>query len=305
MNMLECYGLTKSYGRHKVLKDVSFSVGEAGCVGFLGANGAGKTTTIRILTGLARPTSGVVKVAGLDVTKQMDQISHVIGYCPQHPAFYQDMTGQEWMHWVGGLFHLEKNIIRSKTEELLKLCRIYEAKDRAIGNYSGGMKQRLAIAQALINSPKVLILDEPVSALDPMGRKDVLTLIECLKHEMLIFMSTHILDDIERVADHIIMINSGKIEMSSSMKQIKEDYIQPVVEFQLEQQNTTLVALLKERDWVEECIETGDVYQVRVNDQQMALQELPRLITEAGGVLLHYRLSKLTLEDIFMKVVNA
>ncbi|WWL81218.1 DUF4162 domain-containing protein [Bacillus altitudinis] len=167
------------------------------------------------------------------------------------------------------------------------------------------MKQRLAIAQALINSPQVLILDEPVSALDPMGRKDVLTLIERLKHEMLIFMSTHILDDIERVADHIIMINSGKIEMSSSMKQIKEDYIQPVIEFQLEQQNTKLMALLKERDWVEECMETGGTYQVRVKDQHTALKELPGLITETGGVLLQYRLSKLTLEDIFMKVVTA
>ncbi|MEK6474634.1 ATP-binding cassette domain-containing protein [Bacillus safensis] len=112
--MLECHGLTKSYGPNEVLKNVSFSVGEVGCVGFLGANGAGKTTTIRILTGLARPTSGVVKVAGLDVTKEMDQISHVIGYCPQHPAFYQDMTGQEWMHWVGGLFHLEKKSFAPK-----------------------------------------------------------------------------------------------------------------------------------------------------------------------------------------------
>ncbi|MGM0757574.1 MAG: ATP-binding cassette domain-containing protein [Bacillota bacterium] len=305
MNMLECHGLTKLYGRHEILKNVSFSVGGVGCVGFLGANGAGKTTTIRILTGLARPTSGVVKVAGLDVTKDMNEISHVIGYCPQQPAFYQDMTGQEWMHWVGGLFQLEKKVIRSKTEELLKLCRIDEAKDRAIGSYSGGMKQRLAIAQALINSPKVLILDEPVSALDPMGRKDVLTLIERLKHEMLIFMSTHILDDIERVADHIIMINSGEIEMSSSMKQIKEDYIQPVIEFQLEKQNAELVALLKERDWVEECIDTGEAYQVRVKDQRTALKELPALITEAGGVLLNYRLSNLTLEDIFLKVVNS
>ena len=111
--MLECQGLTKSYGRHEILKNVSFSVGEVGCVGFLGANGAGKTTTIRILTGLARPTSGVVKVAGMDVTKDMDDISHVIGYCPQQPAFYQDMTGQEWMHWVGGLFQLEKKIGRA------------------------------------------------------------------------------------------------------------------------------------------------------------------------------------------------
>lgn len=214
-----------------------------------------------------------------------------------------DGAGVDALGWR--VISFREKIIRSKTEELLKLCRIYEAKDRAIGSYSGGMKQRLAIAQALINSPKVLILDEPVSALDPMGRKDVLTLIEHLKQEMLIFMSTHILDDIERVADHIIMINSGKIEMSSSMKQIKEDYIQPVIEFQLEQQNTKLVALLKERHWVEECIETENAYQVRVNDQQIALKELPCLITESGGVLLHYQLSKLTLEDIFMKVVNA
>jgi len=101
------------------------------------------------------------------------------------------------------------------------------------------------------------------------------------------------------------MINSGEIEMSSSMEQIKEDYIQPVIEFQLEQQNPRLVALLKERDWVEDCMETGGTYQVRVKDQQMALRELPGLITEAGGVLLQYRLSKLTLEDIFMKVVTS
>ncbi|MFS0656880.1 ABC transporter ATP-binding protein [Bacillus sp. 179-C3.3 HS] len=303
--MLECHELTKTYGSREILKNVSFSVGEVGCVGFLGANGAGKTTTIRILTGLARPTSGVVKVAGLDVTQDMNRISHVIGYCPQNPAFYQDMTGQEWMHWVGGLFQLDKKTIRSKTEELLKLCHIYEAKDRSIGSYSGGMKQRLAIAQALINSPKVLILDEPVSALDPMGRKDVLTLIERLKDQMLIFMSTHILDDIERVADHIIMIKNGEIYMSSSMKQIQKDYVQPVIEFQLEKKSAELVTMLNGLDWVEECIDTGETYQVRVSDKRAALKELPGLITSTGGILLHYQLSKLTLEDIFLKVVNA
>ncbi|WP_255298294.1 ABC transporter ATP-binding protein [Brevibacillus dissolubilis] len=287
-----------------MLQDVSFSIDGIGCVGFLGANGAGKTTTIRILTGLAAPTSGTVKVAGYDAVKDRNKVSREIGYVPQIPSFYNYMTATEWMHWVGTLYGLDKKTIHERTEELLHLCGIYEVKDRAVGGYSGGMKQRLAIAQALINQPKIIILDEPVSALDPMGRYDVLLLIEKLKQVMTVFMSTHILDDIERVADHIVIIRQGTVVLSSTMEDLRANHVEPVIEFTLDHQAGDLITMLENTPWVTEVNYNGGRYKVQSSDMQKAQAELPQIIIQSGSILSSYQVSAMTLEDIFLKVVN-
>ncbi len=304
MRMIECESLTKKYGKTQVLQDITFSIDGVGCIGFLGANGAGKTTTIRILTGLAEPTSGVVKVAGYDVVKERNKVTRMIGYCPQIPSFYDFMTGEEWMHWAGSIYRLDKATLRKRTEELLHLCGIYDAKDRAVGGYSGGMKQRLAIAQALIHEPKIIILDEPVSALDPMGRYDVLQLIEKLKKDMTVFMSTHILDDIERVADHIVIIRKGTVLLSSSIDQLRKDHMKPIIEFTLEKSTIELESVFKNTPWINEVTVEGDSYTLHTNDIEVAKKELPQMIVASGAILSSYEVSALTLEDVFLKVVN-
>ncbi|KZE44086.1 ABC transporter ATP-binding protein [Brevibacillus parabrevis] len=304
MRVIECDGLTKEYKDHKALKNVTFSIDNIGCIGFLGGNGAGKTTTIRVLTGLAAPTAGKVKVVGYDVVTERNKVTSEVGYCPQIPAFYNYMTAVEWMHWVGKLYGLDKHTIAQRTDELLELCGINEARNRPISGYSGGMKQRLGIAQALIHNPKLLVLDEPVSALDPMGRHDVLLLIEKLKRHMTVFMSTHILDDVERIADHIVIIKDGTVLLSSSLEELRASHVEPLIEFKLDQEDIDLAHVLDGLAWVKEWSQDGGVYKVFANDMPQAKARLPHIVLESGGTLAYYRLSALTLQDIFLKVVN-
>ncbi|MBG9564513.1 ABC transporter ATP-binding protein [Brevibacillus agri] len=304
MRVIECESLTKEYKDHKALKDVSFTIDSIGCVGFFGGNGAGKTTTIRILTGLAAPTAGKVKVVGYDVVTERNKVTSEVGYCPQIPAFYNYMTATEWMHWVGKLYGLDKRTVKERTNELLELCGISEARNRPISGYSGGMKQRLGIAQALIHNPKLLVLDEPVSALDPMGRHDVLLLIEKLKRHMTVFMSTHILDDIERIADHIIIIKDGTVLLSSSLEELRASHVEPLIEFKLDQEDLDLTDVLDGLAWVREWSQDGGTYKVMASDMEKAKESLPHILLESGGTLAYYRLSALTLQDIFLKVVN-
>ncbi|PWV94537.1 ABC-2 type transport system ATP-binding protein [Paenibacillus cellulosilyticus] len=305
MSILECNKLAKTFGDVQSLKDVSFAIEGKGCIGFLGANGAGKTTTIRIITGLAKPTSGTVKVVGYDVMKDALHIRKEIGYCPQAPAFYNDMTAEQWMHWVGKIFKLGKKEIAARTEELLKLCGIWEARHRAIGGFSGGMKQRLGIAQALINRPKLLVLDEPVSALDPMGRYDVLKLIEKLKSDMTIFMSTHILDDVERVADHIVIIDKGSVLLSQPMDELKSSYKESMIHLTIEPTTVDLVSILQTEPVFKKIHHEGNSFTIECGDIGAANEKLPQLLVSHGIRFTNYRVAEANLEQIFMKVVQS
>jgi len=304
MSIIECTKLTKTYGSTKSLTDVTFRVDGKGCVGFLGSNGAGKTTTIRILAGLASPTSGTVKVCGYDAVTERPQIRKVIGYIPQSPSFYNYMTAEEWMHWTGSLFGMDKKQISERTDELLKECGIWDARKRAIGGYSGGMKQRLGIAQALLNSPKLIILDEPVSALDPVGRHDVLMLVEKLKGEMTVFMSTHILDDVERVADQVVVIDHGKVILQDTISALLANYTEPVIDFVVETPLSEKIMSVLEQSWITNVHREGNAYKVTVNDLQAARTKLPQLLLGTGAVLTAYNIGASSLEDIFLKVVN-
>lgn len=302
--MIYCRDLVKTFKSSTAVDGIDLDIKAFGCYGFLGRNGAGKTTTLRILAGLAKPTSGEVKVAGIDVVKEKDKIANLIGYLPQHPAFFDYMTGKQWMDWVGELFGLSKERIAERTETLLTQCGIWEAKDRQIGGYSGGMKQRLAIAQALINKPKVLILDEPVSALDPVGRHEVLQMISNLKSEMTIFMSSHILEDVEKVADHITIIEKGKIIIASSIDELKEKYSNPIISFEILETNSELIDVLHTQDWIVTVQENFNEYKVIVKNIETAKRKLPKLITDSGMTLIKYQMESASLEDIYLRLVS-
>ncbi|MCM1989932.1 ABC transporter ATP-binding protein [Oceanirhabdus seepicola] len=304
MKIINCEGLSKKYKDKKALEDITFSIEGTGCIGFLGANGAGKTTTMRILTGLAAPTSGKVEVVGYDVSKDINKIRKELGYCPQTPKFYNYMTGQEWMNWVGSMFDLDKETIKKRNEELLKMCGIWEARNRKIGGYSGGMRQRLAIAQALINNPKLLILDEPVSALDPMGRYDVLKLIGKLKNKMTIFMSTHIIDDIARVADKIVIIDKGSVILSDSMNEIMKKYAKQIIEFSIEPTDKNIVKILNNKSWVSKIDVDGSKFKITTNQFEIARTQLLQLIIDEKLSLISYGVSGTSLENVFLKVVG-
>ena len=305
MKVINCEGLSKIYKEKIALKNVSFSVEGTGCIGFLGKNGAGKTTTIKILAGLSKATSGKVEVVGYDVSKYSKKIRKVIGYCPQMPMFYDYMTALEWMYWVGSMFKLDKKTIENKSEELLKKCGIWEERNRKIGEYSGGMKQRLAIAQALINNPKLLILDEPVSALDPIGRYDVLKLIEELKSNMTIFISTHIIDDIARVADEVVIIDKGSVVIADSMESLLQKYAKNVIEFSIEQTDKNIKDILAKRPYIYNVEWDGIRYKVSTDKKEEASKEILKMIIDENLNLLSYNEGNISLEDIFLKVVSS
>ena len=303
--MIRCDKLTKTYQGFPALKGISFSIDGPGCYGFIGSNGSGKTTAIRIMAGLAKATSGRIQIEGYDVEREQKNIAKLIGYLPQNPAYYDYMTGEEWMMLSGRLFGLTKTEIKLRTERLLKRCGIWEARKRKIGGYSGGMKQRLGLAQALINEPKLLLLDEPVSALDPIGRQQVLELIEELKRDHMIFMSSHILDDVEKTADHILILHKGELLLSSAKQDLLKEYSGSAITFQLLTPNQTIMQAVTSQTWAERIEASNSSYRVVVNDLEKAKAQLPLIIQEEAGIITDYRIEALSLQDIFFKVVNA
>jgi ABC-2 type transport system ATP-binding protein len=204
-------GLTKHFGRVRALTDLSLEVPVGSIYGFLGPNGSGKTTTLRLLAGLSRPTSGSATVNGVPVTPAGRHRRH-LGFLAQEPHFYRWMTGRQVMRYVARFFGA---VDEGHIDRLLEQAGIADAADRKTRTYSGGMRQRLGIAQALVGRPKLLMLDEPASALDPVGRAEVLNLMAELKGATTIFFSTHILDDVQRCSDHVAILNKGKLVMAS------------------------------------------------------------------------------------------
>ena len=208
-NAISMDGLTKHYKGVQALTDLTLDVPAGTVFGFLGPNGAGKTTALRVLAGLARATSGSATVNGVPVTTAGEH-RRQLGYLAQDPRFYGWMTGRETLRYVARYRGLGADRER-ELAELLDRVGLTDAADRRTSTYSGGMRQRLGIAQALVGRPAVILLDEPVSALDPIGRKDVLDLMRELKGETTVFYSTHILDDVQRVSDHVAILDHGRL----------------------------------------------------------------------------------------------
>src|SRR5450759_1277482 len=226
---IQTTGLTKTYGEKQALDSVDLVVEEGSIFGFLGPNGAGKTTTLRMLTGLARPTSGAVQILGHDVASAGNPVRAEIGFLPDVPGFYEWMTAEEFLRFAGGLFGISRRVLDERLGMLLDLAGLSDVKTK-IGGYSRGMKQRLGVAQALVNAPRLLLLDEPTSALDPMGRKDVLDMLTSLRGRTTVFFSTHILADVERVCDTVAILDRGRVVAQAPIDELKARYgVQKVV----------------------------------------------------------------------------
>lgn len=223
MNVLEISDLHKSFGALNVLNGISLSVPEHAIYGFLGPNGAGKTTTMRMILGLLRPDAGSIRVCGELVSFGETKTNRVIGYLPDIPEFYGYMRATEYLSLCGKITGMTKSEIKAKSEELLALVGLEDVKQR-IGGYSRGMKQRLGIAQALLNEPKLLICDEPTSALDPIGRKEILDILSSVKGKTTVLFSTHILSDVERICDRIAVLGAGTIRLNGTLSEIRAQH---------------------------------------------------------------------------------
>jgi len=220
--MIQIESLVKTYGTVRALDGLSLRVEPGVVYGFLGPNGAGKTTTMRILTGLARPDSGKVTIMDQVLGTPGVDIRPKIGVMPEEPAFYGWMTAREYLRdFIAPLYGLAPKAAKKRADELLEIVDLKKAARRRIQGFSRGMRQRLGLAAALVHKPPILLLDEPVSALDPAGRKEVLELIEELRGQTTILLSTHILADVERVCDVVGIINQGRLIAVGTMDQLR------------------------------------------------------------------------------------
>lgn len=300
MGILTVCKLTKKYNSYTVVDKISFQLEANKCIALIGPNGAGKTTTLRMLAGLIKQTSGTINFLN---TGQKDFRSF-IGYLPQHPVFYNWMSGLEYLIYCAKLTLIDKKEAKSRAEELLEKVGLKDAKNKQIGNYSGGMKQRLGIAQAIIHQPKLVILDEPVSALDPIGRREVLTLMEELKKEMTILFSTHILNDADEISDELLLLHDGKIVEAGSMELLRKKYQTAKIELEFDDSAEKYENSLKRLNTVDATFIKKQALHVTVSDMDIARMEILKTATENGWPLTNFTVNRASLEDMFMKAVN-
>ena len=304
MSAIVCRGLSKRFGTLTALENLEMTVPEGCIFGFLGPNGAGKTTAIRILATLSRPTAGEAWVAGASVTAQPGRARRALGYLPQDVAFPSWMSGKEYLEFAAELSGMPAADRRGSAVAALEHMGLADAAKRHIGGYSGGMRQRLGIAQALIHRPRVLILDEPVAALDPLGRREVLELIAGLRHEATVFFSSHILDDVERVCDQVAVLAHGKLLAQESTSGLKERYAQPSFLVEVAGSAESLVATLAAEPWVVQATAHAGFLRILVRDVARAERELPRLVLASDLTLVRYEQVLPSLEDVFVKLVE-
>jgi len=301
---IELAGLTKAFREVRALDGVDLVVPQGSVFGFLGQNGAGKTTTLRILTGLARPTAGTARIFGQDVVRDGGRIRPRIGFLPDVPSFYPWMTAPEYLRFAGALFRIPRPALEERTGALLDLAGLSDVRQR-IGGYSRGMKQRLGVAQALINAPDLLMLDEPTSALDPLGRKDVLDMISALAGRTTVFFSSHILSDVERVCDTVAILDKGRLVARAPVAELRARGASRSVVVEVGSGAEALAAALAQEPWAASVQRDGERLRITVRDPEAAARRIPAAVAEAGLALRRLEPAENALEDVFVELVGA
>ncbi len=306
---IHCENLSKQYGDVQALSGLDLTVAAGSVFGFLGRNGAGKTTAIRLMTGLARPSAGSAWIQGMETTNSDSAARTAFGYLPQDPAFYNWMTPLEYLDYVGRIFNLDGPTRKQRIGDVLALVDLEDAAKRRIGGFSGGMGQRLGIAQALLHRPPVLFLDEPTSALDPAGRYEVLDLINRLRGDVTVFLSSHILGDVERVCDTVGIIHKGKLLLVAERDELLSRYATNVIALVLDRAcmglRPSLIAALEQADWVtavtpDNLDETA--VRITVANPEKAKQQILPLVLAQGVTLTRYEWIRPSLEDVFLQM---
>ncbi|MBW4083784.1 ABC transporter ATP-binding protein [Paenibacillus sp. S150] len=303
MPLLTAANLRKVYGRHIPVDGISFDVEAGRCVALLGPNGAGKTTTLRMLAGLLKPSSGSISFDG----GTGGNYRSALGYLPQSPAFYGWMSGQEYIVFAAKLCGIASAEAAGLAADVLERVGLRDDARRKIAGYSGGMKQRLGLAQALVHRPRLLLLDEPVSALDPIGRREVMELLRKIREETTIIFSTHVLHDADEICDDIILMNHGLIAEQGALSRLRSQYSLPVIRLSTELDVKALIWLedLANRSFVEQSIISSGSATLNVSDVELARRTILQEAGSLGIPLLQFEAGSSTLEDLFMKVVEA
>ncbi|MGA2504120.1 MAG: ABC transporter ATP-binding protein [Anaerolineales bacterium] len=307
--VIDTHDMTKTYKGVKVLNSLDLHVHQNSIFGFLGPNGAGKTTTIKLLLGLIRPTAGSATVFGLDTIDQSVDIRARVGYLPQEPHFYEYMTARQTLRFTARFFFKgPKQKIEDRVEEMLHLVDLADKADRPLKTFSGGERQRLGIAQAQVNYPDLLILDEPAASLDPIGRRDVLEVMSKLRKYTTVFYSTHILDDVQRISDTVVILNKGQLVAEGPIEELLAGSEGVIYLINLKGDTEQALKQVGSQPWVS-GIKTGKhgdetTWQVSVSDPQAAETQLLKLLANPPVVVTEFRRKRYELEDIFIQVIE-
>jgi ABC-2 type transport system ATP-binding protein len=301
--MIEVEHLSKIYGSTTAISDVDFTVEKGEILGFLGPNGAGKTTTMRILSGYIPATTGTARIAGYDVHQQSLEVRRRIGYLPENPPLYPEMTVESFLDFVARIKGISSGDRKARVDLVLSKCQLLEKRKVIIRKLSKGYKQRVGIAQAIIHDPPVIILDEPTVGLDPKQIIEVRNLIKSLAGEHTIILSTHILPEVSITCDRATIINRGRIVANNitTATPAGSSY-----EIEIEGDRDSLLEILQQLPQVEQAAKVGDNLLKIVGQVGTNLgAEIARIVVNNGYNLLEMRRTRKTLEDIFLEVIGS
>jgi ABC-2 type transport system ATP-binding protein len=310
-NVIHTQELSKAYKGVQALHGLNLEVPKNSIFGFLGPNGAGKSTTIKMLLGLTRPTAGKALIFGKDITRESLAVRRKVGYLAQDPRYYEHMTARQTLRYTAHFFYSgPRDLIEARIEEMLQLTGLAGKADRPIKGFSGGERQRLGIAQAEVNYPDLLILDEPAASLDPQGRHDVLDVMERLRKYTTIFYSTHILEDVQRVSDRVAILNHGRLVAEAPIQELLSgDSTAAIYNLTLKGDASRAQARLASQPWVQSLssiVNDGlTAWQVSVSDEEAAEVQILPLILEDGGLRVKsYGRKTYNLEEVFLNLVR-
>jgi ABC-2 type transport system ATP-binding protein len=313
--VIETKNLTKAYKGVQALTNLNLTVNQNSIFGFLGPNGAGKSTTIKLLLGLIQPTGGTASIFGHDIQQESVEIRKRVGYLAQDPRYYEHMTARQILNYTARFFYRgPKDLIDARVQEVIELVGLENKADRPLRGFSGGERQRLGIAQAQVNYPDLLILDEPAASLDPMGRHDVLDVMERLRKYTTIFYSTHILEDVQRVSDTVAILNQGRMIAEAPIDQLLAGDDGTViynitVKGEEQQAIAEAQARVTSQPWVHHLSikpENGHMdWQISVTDAAMAEDQLLGLILSDHSLkVMNFGRKTFNLEEVFIDLVE-
>ena len=308
--MIEVKNLTKRYGKHLAVDDLSFTVEKGQIYGFLGPNGAGKSTTMNIMTGYLGATSGEILINGHDILREPQEAKKCIGYLPEQPPLYMEMTVWEYLNFAAELKKIPKDEVKKQIEKVAKLTRLEEVQNRLIHNLSKGYKQRVGLAQAILGFPEIIILDEPTVGLDPKQIIEIRELIRTLAKNHTVILSSHILAEVREVCDYIMIIAKGKLVASDTPENL-ENLMSGTGHVELEAKTSMekARAILKEIPQISKAEyqeETKESVTVRIESEGQSdiREQLFFAFAKEGIPLLTLKLNKSTLEDIFLELTQ-
>ena len=296
---LEIKNVTKSFKGKTAVNNFSMELQAGECVGLIGPNGAGKSTLIKVISDITNPTAGEVLLNGIKISKMKSEI----GYLPQYPNFFHWMTARETLTFMGQLSGLKKEELSKSIPKILEKVGLKGEENAKVSTFSGGMKQRLGIAQALLHKPSLIVMDEPVSALDPIGRREVLNLIEEIKKDTTILLSTHILSDAEEICERFVIIKDGtKIEDTTITELLHRNRENKLV-IEITAKDQTWIEIVKKLPYVKNVEVVGLKIKVKVESIEINKNMLLQNALEHKVDIVKFEMSNDTLEEIFLKLV--